>query len=71
MFWFGVQVQTTIGSQCVYQVRSVSTLMHGHLIVLISDIEGDLAIHRTYHLPPGANITASGRHQQLTITPDK
>ena len=44
MFWFGIQ--TTIGSECVYQVRFDFTLMHGHLMVGFSDVKGDLAIHR-------------------------
>jgi cytosine/uracil/thiamine/allantoin permease len=52
MFWFGVQ--TTIGSECVYQVRSVCTYMHGHLMVVISDVKGNLAIHRSSPEPPSS-----------------
>jgi cytosine/uracil/thiamine/allantoin permease len=45
MFWFGVQ--TTVGSECVYQVRSICIIIHGHLMVVTSDVKGDLAIHRS------------------------
>jgi cytosine/uracil/thiamine/allantoin permease len=43
MFWFGVQ--TTVGGECAYQVRSI-WILRWHLMAVISDVEGDLALHR-------------------------
>jgi cytosine/uracil/thiamine/allantoin permease len=52
MFWFGVQ--TTVGSECVYQVRDdlySSPPFHARLMATISDVKGHLAILRPYPKP--------------------
>jgi Permease for cytosine/purines, uracil, thiamine, allantoin len=71
MFWFGVQ--TTIGSQCVYQVRSVvpsCTDSSWSSSQMLKAIWPSIA-HLPNHLPPNANITTSGERQQLMIMFDK
>ena len=65
MFWFGVQ--TFVGSECVYQVRSTSRYsLITELILRCSSFPQMLKAiwpsiaHLPNHLPPSANITTVG-----------
>jgi NCS1 family nucleobase:cation symporter-1 len=60
MFWFGVQ--TTVGSECIYQVRSFgfyTVIILWSLSQMLKAIWPSIA-HLQNHLPPSANITTSG-----------
>lgn len=49
MFWFGIQ--TTVGSECVYQVRFRFNYSSRTPHRRIADVKGHLAIHRSSSKP--------------------
>jgi NCS1 family nucleobase:cation symporter-1 len=72
LFWFGIQ--STIGSECVYQVWFCS--YHPFTSIIWSSFQMLKAIwpsiaHLPNRLPPSAHLTSSGTHRQLVISLDR